>query len=418
MPIQALLIAALLLLPGCSAWHRMVVKMSLPQAFEPQRKDNKFEPIFDGPDEKRKVIPIKLIKVARGFNQPTDLQFVPNRDDILVVLEKTGIAKWENLVTRQAGELLRIEVLSDSEQGLLGLAFHPRFAENGKFYIDYTVASGGKEVTRISEWQTALTPGGGLAPARGERVLLEVVQPYANHNAGQILFDATGHLLITLGDGGWRADPHGNGQNPGTLLGSILRIDVDNPADGKPYGIPADNPFVGQAGARPEIWAIGMRNPWRASLDPQGRLVAGDVGQELWEEVDIIERGRNYGWNVREGCHCFEPAMNCPTEGMWDPVWEYKHGTEGQSVTGGYVYTSKRIPELTGKYVFGDFISGRLWALELPAEMTPTPELKQPYTLGQWPILPVTFGRNPSGDLFVADFGMGDVYALVPGERE
>jgi glucose/arabinose dehydrogenase len=301
-------------------------------------------------------------------------------------------------------------VTSDSEQGLLGLAFHPQFHTNGRLFVYYTTRKNGVELSRVSAFQSGLLADGTLAQATGEQVLLEVVQPYANHNAGQVFFSPEGYLFIALGDGGFEGDPYDNAQNPNTLLGSLLRIDVDNPADGKLYGIPPDNPFVGRPGARPEVYAIGLRNPWRASLDPQGRVVVGDVGQELWEEISVVEAGKNYGWNVVEGRHCYQPRAKCKTEGFVPPIHEYPHGDEGQSVTGGYVYLARRIEGLQGKYVFGDFITGRLWAMVLPEDASQPVE--EVYTLGQWPIIPSTFGRNGNGDVFVADFASGSIFAI------
>jgi glucose/arabinose dehydrogenase len=197
----------------------------------------------------------------------------------------------------------------------------------------------------------------------------------------------------------------------------MLRLDVDaaspaSPVDGRAYGIPADNPFVGQAGIPPETWALGLRNPWRFSFAPDGRMVLADVGQNAWEEVDIVSAGDNLGWKIREGSRCFAPTDGCATDGLVDPVYTYGHEQDGQSITGGYVYTGQAIPALAGKYVFGDFVSGRIWALDLPAEL---PGEATVHALGRFPAMWVTFGRDGAGELWVADFAAGVVYGLEAG---
>lgn len=248
-----------------------------------------------------------------------------------------------------------------NEQGLLGLAMHPEFKSNGYFYVYYSHVDNKKSV--VSRFQISADYPNRADPA-SELVLMEIPQPYQNHNGGSIEFGPDGYLYIGLGDGGDRNDPQANGQNLSTLLGSILRIDVDHPTSGMAYGIPPDNPFVGVDGARPEIYAIGLRNPWRIAFDKEtGTLWAGDVGQELWEEVVVINKGGNYGWSAREGTHTF--GSRPPVDGVGtpiEPVWEYDHQI-GKSITGGRVYRSSRVPELTGKYIYADYVSGRIWAL-------------------------------------------------------
>ncbi|MFZ5469294.1 MAG: PQQ-dependent sugar dehydrogenase, partial [Myxococcota bacterium] len=336
--------------------------------------------------------------------------------DLLVVLLKSGFAHWASLSDGKTGKLFEVEVTTASEQGLLGLVFHPRYLENGKLYLNYTTVKDGTDVSRIEEWTVA--PGSDLRAVtpKPARVLLEVEQPYQNHNGGHLLFGPDGYLYIGLGDGGFAGDPQGNGQRLETLLGKMLRIDVDQPTGGRPYGIPADNPFVGRADVRAEIFAYGLRNPWRYSFDPKGRLVVADVGQDAWEELSFAAVGDNLGWNVREGRHCFSPSSGCKKGGLVDPFYEYPH-EDGQSVIGGQVYTGTRIPMLTGKYVFGDFVSGRLWALELPADADaphpgPLPSGEGVLALGKWPILPTHFARDEEGTLYVADFYTGSVYRI------
>lgn len=272
------------------------------------------------------------------------------------------------------------------------------------------VSENGNDVSRVSEFTASDKTDLSKAKLSAERILMSVVQPYPNHNAGQLAFGPDGMLYVGWGDGGFRNDPKGNGQNPKTLLGSMLRIDVEPAGKGRQYKIPSDNPFVNTAGFAPETFAYGFRNPWRYSFDHKGRLVVADVGQDLYEEVDIVEKGGNYGWNIREGMHCFEPKENCQTKDLRDPVYEYGR-TEGQSISGGYVYTGDEISALKNKYVFADFVTGRMWAITLPDKADG--KVEKPYTLGQWPLLPSTFGRDGAGNVYVADFGTGKIFRLA-----
>ncbi len=350
---------------------------------------------FDGADVSRPQIAIHLQPVARGFEQPTDIQAVPGQPRLLVVLEKTGAARWVDLTNGAVHEWFRVKVLSSSEQGLLGIAFHPRYAENGRFFVHASVARGGDGVGEISEWKG--TPRGGK-PAK-TKVLLAVKQPYGNHDGGQLAFGPDGKLYAGFGDGGGANDPLDQGQKRATFLGSMLRLDVDA---GDPYSVPADNPWG------TEVWAYGLRNPWRFSFTPDGRLVVADVGQNTWEEITIVEKGTNHGWNLREAAHCFPPGRPCERGAMVDPVYEYGR-EEGTSITGGYVYGGALVPALRGKYVFGDFTTGRLWAIELPKGLTPA---TRAHSLGRWRMNPSTFGVGPDGELYVADFSGGAVYRI------
>lgn len=391
--------------PGCTKFKRELVKSFSPQ-YKVEGDGTRLKAEFSGKDESRKRLAVRLSKVAGGFTQITDMQFFPS-GGYAVVLEKTGTAKWLSLADNRQGAWFRVNVLTDSEQGLLGLAFHPRFAENGRFFANYIVSKDGADVSRVAEFY--VSPGNVTAPPKQTGLVMEVTQPYPNHNAGQLAFGPDGYLYIGWGDGGWLDDPQGNGQKMDTRLGKMLRVDVDRAEKGKGFAIPADNPFLAQPGVLPEIWASGLRNPWRYSFDSRGRLIVADVGQNLWEEVNLVRKGDNLGWKVREGRHCFEPAEGCPAAGFIEPVFEYGRD-EGISITGGYTNEGSRIPDLRGKYVFGDFATGRMWAIEVPDEPKPV----DAYTLGKWPVLISTFGRDTQGELYVADFGGGAVYRIDP----
>jgi glucose/arabinose dehydrogenase len=367
-------------------------------------------PVFDVPQALR--VHVGLAKIAEGIAEPTDIQFPPGVVNYAVVLQKGGIARWLRLDRGLHGELLRVEVLTASEQGLLGLAFHPRFADNGRFFLNCVQEVGGKHVSRVLEYHAERPRE--LAESKTQRIkiVLEVEQPYQNHNAGQLAFGPDGMLYIGWGDGGYRDDPEGHGQRPDTFKGSMLRIDVDRREGGKAYAIPPDNPFVGKDGFAPEVWAYGLRNPWRYTFDPRGRLNVADVGQDRWEEIDIVQAGDNLGWNVREGFACFREAPSeCARADLTDPVHVYGR-EQGVSITGGYVYTGSSLPKLRGLYVFADFVAGNLFAIELPADRTR--RVKRARSLGKWPLLISSFGRDAQGELYLTAFGRGEIFKLVP----
>ena len=367
-------------------------------------------PVFSGLDEKRERIEISLREVANGFEQPTDLQFPPGESEEFFVLEKKGKVVWGRIGQKETKVILNIKVKTEAEEGLLGMTFHPEFRKNGKIYFNYVVEDGQKDISRIAEWIATNPKDLKNTKLESERILMEVDQPYENHNAGQILFGPDKMLYIGWGDGGWMNDPAHNGQNPQTFLGSMLRIDVDGVTDkDKAYKVPEDNPFYADKCCKPETFAFGFRNPWRFSFDSKGRPIVADVGQDLWEEVDIVEKGQNYGWNVKEGFHCFEPKNNCKTENLSDPIYEYGR-EEGQSITGGYVYTGNEISALTGKYVFADFMSGRIWAIPVPDDASE--KIKTVYTLGKWPVLTSSFGRDADGNVYVLDLGKGKIFRI------
>jgi glucose/arabinose dehydrogenase len=353
---------------------------------------------------------ITLAVVANGFSLPTDIQFVPGSDTDAVVLEKHGTAKWLRLPEGKHGTLFKIDVATASEQGLLGAVFHPRFADNGKLYVNYVVPANKRGKTRIAEWTLSIPSDLAHTKAAETKILLEVEQPYANHNAGQLAFGPDGMLYIGFGDGGSANDPQEHAQNPRSLLGKMLRIDVDKPDASQPYGIPRDNPFLGDARFKPEIWAYGLRNPWRYSFDPKARLIVADVGQDAWEEIAIVQAGDNHGWHIREGFVCARAADSCSSAGMVDPIYAYPHKNREQSITGGYVYLGRSLPKLHGKYIFGDFAAGTVYALTLPAERKQRGTAER---IGKWPIAPSTFGRDASGEVYVADFAGGTVFRLT-----
>ncbi|MGZ5521064.1 MAG: PQQ-dependent sugar dehydrogenase [Halobacteriota archaeon] len=299
------------------------------------------------------------------FRDPDGVYNAGDRSDRLFVVEQAGVIKvFENNESVNAANIflnISDRVTSGGELGLLGLAFPRQFNESGFFYVYYTTDDPLRSVvSRFSVSQTDKNQ----ADVNSEKVLLQVEQPFPNHNGGQISFGPDGYLYIGLGDGGGAGDPLGNGQNRSTLLGKILRIDVNSASGSLNYSIPRDNPFVGNnQGFREEIYAYGLRNPWRFSFDSvTGRLWVGDVGQDRIEEIDIVKSGGNYGWNIMEGSLCYSPPSGCNQTGLALPIWEYIHAT-GYSVTGGFVYRGAAFPELEGAYVFGDYGSGRIWAL-------------------------------------------------------
>jgi glucose/arabinose dehydrogenase len=298
---------------------------------------------------------------------------------------------------------IRPIVRSEGERGLLGLAFHPRYKENGFFFVNYTDLNGH---TNVARYRVSATDPNRADP-NSRKVILFIQQPYANHNGGEIQFGPDGYLYVGMGDGGAGGDPENRAQNLGELLGKMLRIDVDS---GDPYAIPPGNPFAGRAGARAEIWAVGMRNPWRFSFDRNnGDLWIADVGQGSWEEVNYQPResigGENYGWRVMEGTHCFSPSSGCDQSNLVKPVIEYNHAT-GCSVTGGYVYRGLRYPRLEGMYIYGDYCSGTVWgALRSGNQVTIR-------TLADTSFSISAFGEDYLGELYLADH-RGGVYRIT-----
>ena len=345
--------------------------------------------------------------VVSGLRAPLDLQSVPGDLERLYVVEQGGRIRIVRN-SQIAGTFLDVasRISSGGERGLLGLAFHPQFATNRRFFVNYTNPAGD---THISEFRASSADA---ADPASERVLLEVGQPFANHNGGGLAFDNAGRLLIALGDGGSGGDPQNNGQKLSTLLGKILRIDVDA---GSPYVVPADNPFRATAGAHPEIWAYGLRNPFRIAIDrPTGDLYIGDVGQNAVEEIDVDPGSRrgglNYGWRITEGSRCFNPSSGCDTSGITMPIYEYSHG-EGCSVTGGVVYRGCRVPALAGTYFFADYCSAFVRSLRFANGQAT--ELRDWTSSLRGLDSPTSFGLDAAGELYVVDQD-GEIYRLEP----
>lgn len=347
------------------------------------------------------------------FTDPTDLQSPNDGTNRFFILEQSGVIyEFENNSQVKDKKLfldIQDKVNSQGEEeGLLGLAFHPDYKNNGYFYVNYTALNPKRTV--IARY-TADQTNPDTAVKDSELVILQFLQPFNNHNGGQIAFGPDGFFYIATGDGGSAGDPSGNGQNLKTLLGKILRIEVNNPSETRNYGIPADNPFAGNAsGFKEEIFAYGLRNPWRFSFDPEtGWIWAGDVGQWRFEEIDIIQKGKNYGWNIMEGAHCYKPPDGCNTNGLVLPIWEYAHEQGlGMSVIGGYVYRGQRIPELIGAYIYTDFYSGRIWSLRYDGSHPPvnTELLSTKLNIS-------SFGLDEKKELYMVAFD-GKIYRFTP----
>jgi glucose/arabinose dehydrogenase len=354
--------------------------------------------------------------LVRGLRSPIGLESPNDGTNRLFVIEQGGTIRIIENGSIMSAPFLDItsKIESGGEEGLLGLAFHPNFTMDGRFYVNYTHrVSSSRLESIIAEYKVSAT-NADLADANSERQLLVVPQqndlsgqPFPNHKGGQLAFGPDdGLLYIGLGDGGGAGDPFGNGQNTNTRLGKILRIGVD-PVNGQPYTLPADNPFLN--GQAPEIFAFGLRNPWRFSFDRGGsrQLFVGDVGQSNWEEVDIVTRGGNYGWNIMEGDQCFNPSSGCPMVNLMLPITEYDHSMNRTAIIGGFVYRGVAFPNLVGTYIFGDLTSGEVWGLKQDnsGAWQRSLLLKHNLTVS-------SFGQDAAGELYLLDYGNGIVYRL------
>jgi glucose/arabinose dehydrogenase len=385
------------LLPGCLSAH----------------------PSFRSADRARPQVAIALQPITSGQStlkakSPTDIAFLPDSEDpVLVIAEREGRLVWHRLSDGSTGTLLEITRIGSSyiEKGLVGFAFHPDFANQPMIYTYHLRASrdGGQSV--ISEWQVS---GDSLETLKGgnQRVLFELDQPQEGHNGGQVAFGPDGYLYTAFGDGGYQNDPDNRSQDTSNYYGSMIRIDPANPADGRAYGIPADNPFL-EGRHLPEVWAYGFRNPWRFTFGPGGQLIVADVGQSALEEIVLVAAGANYGWCIREGTiahkKCAEHATGRTGADFAGPIYEYGR-SEGGALIGGYFYSGKAIPELTGKYVFGDHFSGSLWALDVPDSADGQASVTALGNFGgHW----TTFGRDNEGELYIGT-NEGQLRKLVP----
>ena len=351
---------------------------------------------------------LALERVSGGlsFSGLTNLVQV---DDRFFVTEQTGRIMSFSIGPEASAAAVYLDIRDrvnkgGNEGGLLGLAFDPEFDSNGHFYVYYSATRPRRSM--VSRF-TAATSSAAMAQPDSELVVMEIPQPFSNHNGGQLAFGPDGMLYISLGDGGAGGDPRGNGQNLSSLLGSILRIDVSGLGPEERYRVPPDNPFVGIQGARDEIWAYGLRNPWRFSFDRKnGDLWTGDVGQNAFEEVDLVSRGGNYGWNILEGAHCFSPRTGCDPSGTILPVIEYG-ADKGCSVIGGYVYRGTRIPSLAGAYLYGDFCSG-----EIHGVRQENGEVVEHELLVDSGLMITSFGEGEDGEIYVLSQD-GSIYRLI-----
>jgi glucose/arabinose dehydrogenase len=345
--------------------------------------------------------------IATGLTNPIGITHAGDNSGRLFITLQGGQIRIFDGVQVLATPFLDVQSLLGAgvgEQGLLGLAFHPNYAANGFFYINYTNLKGN---TVVARYHVSADPN--IADPASRRIILRQKQPFANHNGGQLQFGPDGFLYIGLGDGGSGGDPGNRAQRLTTLLGKILRIDVDGRL---PYAIPPSNPFVGTPRARPEIWAYGLRNPWRFSFDRStGNLFIGDVGQDLFEEIDFQRAssrgGENYGWHRMEGKHCFNPATGCNDGSLTLPIIQYSHNL-GCAVIGGYVYRGSAIPQLRGRYLFGDFCSGVIWSARFVRGRGWVRNLLQDTNA-----LIAAFGEDQNGELYFTDIGTGNVNLIT-----
>ncbi len=364
------------------------------------------------------------------FDRPVAMACPDDASNRLFVVEQHQSKVWSfsndrNIRSKHLFLQLPDPINKGNEEGLLGLAFHPKFKENQQFFVYYSANDNGSRRSVVSRFRTSRGDNRRADPASEQRIWVSAEDPYENHNGGTIAFGLDGYLYISLGDSGAGDDPLSTGQNPHDWFGSILRIDVDHPSDGRPYGIPADNParrtraFAHWAN---EVYCIGLRNVWKFSFDRKtGDLWAGEVGQNTWEMVHRIENGGNYGWSIREGFHAFQPQRRQrpdPASPVRPPIVEYPHAPSadrpdsGLSITGGYVYRGKKIPELAGVYVYGDYDTGRIWGLRYEnGKILANGELIAVSPKTKLNI--ASFGEDAHGELYILAFD-GRIHELVP----
>lgn len=418
MPRSIILIFVMLLLAGCGTTETMPAppaEAAIPTAerVEPVAQPPTAVPaptVIATPPEPTPAsrdladLAISAVPFATGFAEPTYLTAAGDGSGRLFVVEKAGTIRVLVNGDSLPQPFLDIRELvgsQGSEQGLLSVAFHPQYADNGRFFVNYTDRSG---ATVIAEYRVSDDPNS--ADASTARAFLRIEQPAGNHNGGLIKFGPDGYLYIGTGDGGRAGDPWNNAQSLDTLLGKMLRIDVD---DVEPYAVPPDNPFINRDGARNEIWAYGLRNPWRFAFDrATGDLYIADVGQNQYEEVHVqpaaSNGGENYGWKIMEGAVCFEG--DCDQSGLEQPVAVYSHA-DGCSITGGYMYRGAQYPELAGVYFYTDFCSGNLWAMQ---RVTTGWENAR---IGELPGSISSFGEDEAGELYAVDLVEGSIYRLA-----
>ena len=347
---------------------------------------------WTGIDEERgRQVSMKPIVLTHA-NDDSNRNFVATQSGVIHVFENDPNVEQTKIFLDLSKQVAPWR--KGMEEGFLGLTFHPKFKENGFFYVLYNTTDK-PQTEYLSRFKVSNDPN--KADADSEVVLMKIDQPFPNHNGGSILFGDDGYLYLALGDGGGRNDPFHHGQNLKTLMGSILRIDVNKESEGKKYSIPADNPFVGQKDALPEIYAYGVRNIWRMAKDrANGKIWIADVGQDLYEEINILEKGGNYGWSVRESAHGFGNQKYASTTKFVEPIWEYDHRV-GKSITGGFVYRGTSVPELKGHYLYADYVTGRLWALDFDHEEM---KVKKNFRIPSKSRAVISYGEDQNGEVY------------------
>jgi glucose/arabinose dehydrogenase len=370
-------------------------------------------PGWKNPEETGRVDPLRPILVTHpgdGSNRVV----IPTQQGVIYVLPNDQHATTAKVLLDLSAKVSYRE--KENEEGFLGLAFHPKFRESGQFFVYYTNKAR-KRQNIVARYRVSKDDPDKAEPG-SEEILLTLDKPFWNHDGGTLAFGPDGYLYIAIGDGGLANDPYKNGQNLSKLLGKLLRIDVDHKQGDLPYAVPADNPFVGVKNARPEIWAYGLRNVWRFAFDGD-ILWAADVGQDTWEEIDLIVKGGNYGWNIREALHPFVAKGRRARKnavkpaGVIDPIWEYDHNI-GKSITGGSVYRGKKIPELEGAYVYADYVAGKLWALRYDFDQKRVTANRPIPVAGNPPVM--SFGVDQDGEMYFTTAsakGQG-VFMLLP----